>query len=67
LELGQNDLALNSELLSELVHPDLSHCSPVLKVRAPGRRRGPLLRRFHFCALIACSSPSRPTSVSSCI
>jgi hypothetical protein len=30
LELGQNDLALDSELFRELVHPDLSHCSPVL-------------------------------------
>ena len=58
LELGQDDLALDSELLGELVHPDLCHCSPVF---GPGLGRGPLVRRHaHCCALIACSSPSRP-------
>jgi hypothetical protein len=30
LELGHDDLALYAELLSELVYPDLRHCTPLL-------------------------------------
>jgi hypothetical protein len=53
LELGHHNLALNSELLGELVDPDLGHISPV-SVR-PDRTD----RRYSWGALIAARSSLR--------
>ncbi|NIY68662.1 xyloglucanase [Streptomyces malaysiensis] len=38
LELGHDDLALNSELLGEFVYPDLSHFAPFRSGLSPDRR-----------------------------
>lgn len=59
LELGHHDLALYTELLGELVDPDLRHCTPLL---GPGRSAaGPSLpRRVHRRMLIRRSSLSDP-------
>ena len=68
LELGQNDLALYSELLGELVHPDLSHCSPVplgpgLVARTVSTSTCSLLRAHRV--LVAISSCFRSVSAAS--
>ena len=58
VQLGHDDLALDPELLGELVDPDLSHISPV-SVRAGSWRPGvgPSLLHggTHRCRLIGCS------------
>ncbi|AJC55654.1 putative translation initiation factor IF-2 [Streptomyces sp. 769] len=49
MELGHDDLALNTELLGEFVNPDLSHF-------APSRSGCPPDRRYFMGVLIAYSS-----------
>jgi hypothetical protein len=53
LELGHDDLALYAELLSELVYPDLRHCTPLL---GPGGWLCRPDRRYLDVFIAACSS-----------
>jgi hypothetical protein len=71
LELGHHGLALDPELLRELVHPNLRHCAPSTWPGLPGPSHRPgqrVLRTASACAvhrriLIGRSSQSRPSSL----
>jgi hypothetical protein len=60
LELGHHGLALDAELLSELVYPDLRHCAPSTRpgLTGPASRRGRAcsVRRQFVLFIAACSS-----------
>jgi hypothetical protein len=60
LELGHHGLALDAELLSELVYPDLRHCAPSTRPgnTGPASRRGRAcsVRRQFVLFIAACSS-----------
>jgi len=66
LELGHHGLALDAELLSELVYPDLRHCAPLLGPDLPGLSAGRgeacSVRRQFVLFIAACSSGAHHNS-----